>query len=466
MFRTITRHGLVVRGDRVLVAVSGGPDSMALLESLYLLRERLSISLSVAHLDHALRGSESARDARFVQSEAEKRGLPFVGGKEDVIAFRKTRRCSLEEAAREVRYRFLRDSAASLGAQRIALGHTASDQAETVLLNLLRGSGRRGLAGMPAVRQGVWIRPLLNCLRAEVEDFLKEQGIPFVLDPTNALRVYRRNRIRHDLLPKMEEEFGPGVTRALARSAELLAREEEFLEARAREALRDVAQENFTRGIALRLEKLQHYPLPIRSRVLRLAAGEAGLLGALTFRQVESLLNLAGGTDPSGEVALPRGLRAQREYGLLHITVPVNTPENVEPSELPMPGVLELPWCRTRLIVSLVERGTTDLSQLTAMEALFDAEALVYPLRVRNRAPGDRFEPLGGPGGKKLKEYFIDEKIPRRRRDFIPLVLSGERILWVVGRRLSSWARPTGRTRHLLRIRAEIMDTAVSGDGK
>ena len=435
---------------------------MALLESVYQLRERLSITLAVAHLDHGIRGSESASDARFVQFESEKRGLPYVGGREDVPAYRQAHHSSLEEAAREVRYRFLQNAAASLGAQRIALGHTASDQAETVILNLLRGSGMRGLAGMPPVRQGIWIRPLLNCLRSEVEVFLREEGIPFVQDPTNELLVHRRNRIRHEILPKMEKEFGPGVTRTLARSAELLARDEELLEGQAQEALRHSVQWEKERGVVLQGETLADYPLPIRTRVLRLAAREAGLVGGLTFKHVESLLNLLEAKDPSGEVALPQGLKARREYGLLRLARLEKIPIDVEALELPVPGCVELPWCRVRLTTSLTERETSTSSQPTSMEALFDADVLGFPLRVRNRAPGDRFEPLGGPGGKKLKKYFIDEKIPRRLRDSIPLVLSGERILWIVGRRLSSWARPTARTRHLLKIRAEILDPSLA----
>ncbi|MGH8058279.1 MAG: tRNA lysidine(34) synthetase TilS, partial [Candidatus Entotheonellia bacterium] len=235
MQQTIQDHSMLEETRTLLVAVSGGPDSMALLHALYRLRDSFPVQLIVAHLNHRMR-TEAATDAQFVAARAQEFGLPYVSAAIDVPAYRQRHKLSPEDAARRVRYAFLQATAAEHQAQRIALGHTANDQAETVLLRMLRGTGPRGLAGIPPVRGSI-IRPLIRVHRHEVLTFLRAHGVPFREDPTNQQREYRRNQVRLDLLPLLQQRYNPRIVEALCSLADLLAADEAALRLAAQQGL-------------------------------------------------------------------------------------------------------------------------------------------------------------------------------------------------------------------------------------
>ncbi|RDV84656.1 tRNA lysidine(34) synthetase TilS [Ammonifex thiophilus] len=442
---------MLLPGDKVVVGVSGGPDSVALLDLLCRLREEKRLSLYVAHLHHGLR-AEAEAEAAMVSELAQKYGLPFFLDRVDVKEHARQSKLSIEAAARELRYRFLLGVAGEVGANRIALGHQADDQAETLLLHLLRGAGLSGLKGILPVR-GPFIRPLLRVRRAEIEAYCRWRGLKPCYDLSNWSLEYTRNRIRHQLLPLLAREYNPSIVEVLCRLAEIIREEDEFLEREARRAYQELRREG-EEGLSLALEPLKALPLALARRVVRLAYRE--LVGTeLPFEHVEAVRQWF--YRPAGkELSLPKNVRVVREYDSL-----VFLPPQAEFSPVPfyayplrVPGITYLPEVGLLLEARLIapwELG--DPRRLPSTEALLDWEALVPPLRVRRRLPGDRFHPFGYPAPVKLKSFLINQKIPRYKRDRLPLVEDAEGIVWVGGVRISARVAVKPETRVGLHLR-------------
>jgi tRNA(Ile)-lysidine synthase len=456
---TLERSGLAAQGDRVLVALSGGPDSVALL---WLLRESLPLVgadlAGVAHLNHRLRGVESSGDEAFCRTLAGQLGLRCDIERCDIAALAASRRRSIEAVAHDVRYEFLDRARVRLGATLVATGHTADDQAETMLWHLARGAGVRGLAGIRYRRDRI-IRPLLDLSRAELEEWLGERGLAFRLDASNQDRRFTRNRIRHQVLPTLTSAVSPRAVEALARAARLAADEDEFLEQAVTQSAQGVVLTD-GRQSRVDLAGLLALPLALRRRLiwraLELAAGGRPV-GAVHVDVV-----LACVTRPeahAGRLALP-GQWVTADAGALTFTPRSGAGGTAEPEEerpgferrpLPVPGTLEDPGGRWTLSVSATSAETfRDAWPDGPGQAV--ADAVVGPdLFVRTRRPGDRLEPLGLGGHKKLQDLFVDRKVPRLERDGIPLVVDGQdRIIWVAGHVLSRHARITARTTSVL----------------
>ncbi|QJA06920.1 tRNA lysidine(34) synthetase TilS [Thermosulfurimonas marina] len=406
--RIIERYGLLHRGDRVLVAVSGGVDSVVLLEVLDLLKEEYELQLFVAHYDHRLRKA-SLRDSLFVYQLAKKKGLPYLYGVSLVKEYARREGLSLEMAGRELRYRFFERLRRDLDLHRIALAHQADDLAEEVLLRFLRGAGRRGLAGIPVKREAHIIRPLLFVSRQEILDFARERGLSWVEDESNRDPRFVRNRVRHLLIPFLEEHFHPRVRENLKRTALILAEEEELIDEMARKAL-DRALVKEAKEVVLRVPILRGYPEALRRRVFWLALSRAGV-SLIRVRKVhlEALENLLSGK-ARGPVPLPGDFRAVRGPGILRL---LRSPSPVsEPFFLEIYGEGEY----------LLPGGKFILERGASREAsVLDPERISFPLVVRSRRPGDRiFWPKVG--HKRLKKFFWEQGIPPEMRDLWPLV--------------------------------------------
>ena len=447
----IQRRRMIRRGDRVLVAVSGGSDSTALLALLAGAAADLGIELHVAHLDHGWRGKTSARDAEFVRRLALSFRLPVTVGHLDPAMWR--RRSSREARARVLRRRFLEATAAEVGAQRIALGHTLDDQAESLLMRLLRGSGRRGLAGIHPVVDGLYIRPLLGLRRADLRAWLRKRRLRWREDVTNRDLSLTRNRVRRRLLPFLEREFNPKATVVLARTASLLRDEEEWLEGLTDGAYGAAASEQPGR-VALDHRRLADMPRALQRRVARRAVARClGHLRGIDQRHIDRALDLLD-TGRRRRTDLPGGLQVRRDPR--HLILEVRNSRNAEAAELtgmcPIPGELRFPLLR--LTARLAAEGVP-LPKPGPDRALLDADLVKGPLVVRPRRPGDRFHPQGAPGTRRLKSFLIDRKIPVDERGRIPLVLSGERIAWVVGHRIDDRFKITPATRRVLVLTKE-----------
>lgn len=473
--RTLARYRMVASGDRVVVAVSGGPDSTALLHALWRLRGDLRLSLHVAHLDHRLRGEASVADARHVADMAASLGLPCTMDAVDVAALSRRDKLSLEDAGRRARYRFLRRVRDEVGAARVALGHTRDDQAETVLMRLLRGAGPGGLGGIPPVRGGWVIRPLIEVGREQVEAYCREEGLHPRQDPTNLEAVPLRNRIRLELLPLLERQFNPALRHSLARLAEMMREEDAWLAALAADAFGDLAVT--TPGqVALPLGSLQEAPLALRRRLVRLAwqylawQRLAGGVGeepeedaplTLDFHHVERVLGLVEGR-PGAWVPLPRGILARRTARALELARGV--PDRVAPYtyDLPVPGRVRVPeaglWIEAEVMPVPAGSGGAELWGDGRVHTACDADLVpglgTGHLAVRNRRPGDRFWPLGLGGSTRLKGFLNGARVPLVERDRLPLILSEGQVLWVVGHRPDDRFRVTPETRRLLVLRA------------
>ncbi len=451
--RTIERYGMLAPGDGVVVAVSGGPDSLALLHLLWSLREDFALSLHVAHLNHLLRGEAAEADAAFVRDTAERLGLPVTVEEVPVAALAREEGLSLEEAGRVARYRFFRKVCDAVGFRRVALGHTRDDQAETVLMRLLRGAGPAGLAGIPPVRDGWIIRPLIDVSRADVEAYCRAHGLEPRRDATNESTAFLRNRIRLELLPHLEAVYHPGLRRVLAQTAEILRAEDEWLGEQAAGALSGLLRADGPH-LVLRADGLGRLPPALRRRAVRLAAARLGIaVGALTFDHVERILGLCGAR-PGKAVALPGGGEARREQDAVVLS-PGRAGLTGFQYEWAVPGSLNVPEAGVRLTADLLEgpsppgdpafRG--DGREVTVL----DADRVPLVLTVRSRRPGDRLRPLGLGGEKKLQDLFVDAKVPRRLRDRVPVVAAGDRIAWVVGHRVAGdFAAGPGTVRRLV----------------
>jgi tRNA(Ile)-lysidine synthase len=449
----IVQHRMVKREDKVVVAVSGGPDSMALLYALNALKDELAISLHVAHLNHMFRGGEAAKDARLVARTAELYGLPATVEAIDVPAYRKQARLSAQAAARAVRYRFLKEVAGRTGASRVALAHHADDQAETVLLHFIRGAGPPGLKGMEPVR-GIYIRPFLLLRRAQILEYCRAKQLPFRVDASNLKPVYTRNRLRLSLLPLLEKEYNPNLVTALLRLADICREEDDFLDQAARAAYREVLLEGASGRLVLSATVLARQHVAVKRRIVRQAFFELTGGQDLTFQHVEAALAVFGAKGAGTETILPGGIRARLSYDRAELLAGVreNAPKFFY--RLEWPGVTDIPEIGLRICAEILPAGAAPVPEdLPATEAIFDLDRLPAGLYVRQRLPGDIFRPYGMHGTMKLKDFLIKQKLPREERDWLPIVATPEEILWVGGVRTAGKWKVTDETKIILYLK-------------
>ncbi len=469
VIRAIRARSLVEPGQKVLVAVSGGPDSVALLSILHSLTPTWNLSLTVVHCNYGLRGAESNGDASFVGALCRRLKLPCLIRSVHIPQPGAGISSSLQARARDLRYRLFREMAGELGLDRVALGHTADDQAETVLLRMLRGAGLRGLAGMPHSREGLFIRPLLGVTRLEVLSYLKTSGLSFRTDSSNAKSVYLRNRVRHELLPVMQS-LAPATIRLLARQADILREDDRVLDRLAAHRLARSIQSRDSNTIVLDRVALLKQPVSLQRRMLRLAIqalspSVRGLRGDWVLSILASLASRrSGGAWNAGP------LMVTSEQGQVRVTIA--SLQHLPAGDVPhsssatpalmddvvtmscQPSTVSWPLTGERIHIRAVprERGLALLEKPSSAIALFDAEHLSLPLTIRSWRRGDWFFPTGMAGRrKKLQDYFTDAKLGRSVREHIPLLLSQENIAWIVGQRIDArFAATASTTRFIL----------------
>ena len=456
----IYKYKMIAECDAVLIGISGGIDSITLLYSLYFLSDKLKCSLIVAHANHGLRGEQSDREAEFVRKIADELKLPFVIEKIDVLGYMGEKGLSKQAAARELRYDFFERAAKNTSANKIALGHNADDQAETVLMKLLRGSGASGIAGMRAVRDKI-IRPLIEIKRDEITEFVKEKRLRYVEDPSNLEPYYLRNKIRLNLIPLLKEEYNPNIVDTLRETAEIIRDEDEFLESYCLTILSDIIQSKGNEAIEIDVLKLKNFHIAIQRRVIRIALKMIkGDLLKISAVHIEDILNSINKGFSGKSLFLPDRIRVLYEYDKLKLFREAEVEEEAEvkfdiPLKIPGETILSKPEYKfIAEIISLVDFVAAGFSLRNKYIAFFDMDKLKGALRVRNRIAGDIFHLSGMKGSKKLKEFFIDEKIPRRERDSTPLIVSGDTILWVVGERTADYGKVDKDTKRILKIEA------------
>jgi len=416
-------------GEKVVVGVSGGADSIGLLYALLSLRE-YKPDLIVAHLNHGIRGKEAERDALFVKRTAESCGLRFELGKADVPSYKKEHKLSLEDAARILRYEFFEETRKKYDAGKIATAHTLDDQAETVLMRLIRGSGVRGLSGIPPVSGGVIIRPLIETSRPEVEKHLTSHGIGWVEDSTNELQTILRNRIRLELLPVLGS-YNPKVKDALSRASDILRIEEDYMEREAGKKLGNVFTSDVA-GLKGDLRKFVRLHQALRLRILRNAIEKLyGSLKNITSLHLVSADEFLMSASTSGESEFPDDIVIAKGHDYFLVTTRPAL-ERKFSYLIDSPGTWQFPGFE----VKIEEVSAKSLEEEREDVAYFDARKVVFPVEVRNYRSGDRFIPLGMKEEKKLKNFFVDSKLPRFERYRTPIFTSGGQIFWVAGMRI------------------------------
>lgn len=445
-----TRHRLIPTGARVIAAVSGGADSTCLAHLLLEARERLGITLEVAHFNHRLRGRQSDRDAATVEAMARRLDLRFHLGLGVAASPPMRRSASVQELARNLRLGFLLRLARRRRAI-VALGHTGDDQSETMLMRFLSSAGPAGLGGIPpASHNGLLVHPLLFARRTAVESWLAARGLRWRTDPSNRTRRYLRNRLRLDLLPVIAREYNPRIVDRLCTLAELLRRDTDFIELQAAR-LFAIASAGPRRFVFTREMRTSAHPA-VLSRALLLALRAVARLPAdFSSRHIESLLAPGAG---ARSWDLPGGVGCRCDgAGLIIATATAAVPAaQPQPAALKVPGRVTLSWgdtvtARTRTLWPGFDPRTFGADPF---RVALDLHSLNPPLEVRSRLPGDRFRPLGLPADKRLKELLIEAKIPASQRSRVPLVCDRDGIVWVAGLRPAERGRVNAGTKRLL----------------
>jgi tRNA(Ile)-lysidine synthase len=429
----IKEAGLFEPGERIMAGVSGGPDSMALLSILTELRPQWDLDLMVLHCHHGLRAAADEEEA-LVKFWARKWGCSFFRRKLPVRDFQKESGMSLQESARELRYRTFIEYAGLRKAGRVALAHTANDQAEEVLIGLIRGAGLGGLAGIP-VKRGPFIRPLIRIYRPEILSYLNSRNVPFQEDLSNQDFRYLRARIRHHLIPELKK-YSPNIIAQLNQTAGLLEKDEQYLQEKVDELAGRVISPSGD-SITIQRSQLAELPQALSSRLIQKAVFDGvGRLRHIRAVHILSIIEAARGSRTQGQVILPDGWSVRWNRDTLRVAPVTPDPEPVRnfTHEIDRPREVLIPETGEKIVFKKIkELPEPSLFQNDNKLARVDFDKLIWPLMIRNSRPGDRFQPLGMKGSKKVARFLIDRKIPKDRRSQIPLVLSGGKIVWIAG---------------------------------
>ncbi len=459
--RTIDRYAMMANGDSVLAAVSGGADSTALLHILHALAGDLGIRLAVAHLNHGLRGRAADRDARFVADMAAGLNLTFHGHRVrlDPAAG------SLEASGRQARYAFLYRLAEEHGYTKIALGHHMDDNAEAVLLHLLRGSGLRGLSGIPPVRDPGIVRPLMDLRRSDIIAFLHHHRIAYVEDASNADLRFDRNRVRHQVIPFLERQFNVDPAVMLNRTADLCRHEEIWLQGLLAPAVKALIVSVGPQRMTLLVHELEAEPLAVQRRLIReaLRNWRSDITG-IGVAHIDSVIGLLSPRFEGKRICLPNLIGVERSRK--HLIFSIRRGRGFSPRDptrdylvrIPSPGPrpmeVQIPESGYRFQFSICSYPLNSKGNTAAADtAWFDTNAIEFPLVIRNFRPGDRMSLAGMSGHRKLKKILGDCKIPMDRRSSRPLLISGNDIIWAAGIRRSALAIPSAATEQVLKVR-------------
>lgn len=454
----LKRHHLCYKGDKILVALSGGQDSVCMLHLFKCLSFSWDLIVFAAHFEHGLRGDESLRDAEFTLSLAKSWNVNFFLERGDVKRFAEEKKISTQEAARILRYRFLEDVRQKSGATSIATAHTETDQAEELLMRLIRGAGLSGMSGIP-LRNGFIIRPLLWARREDISSYVERMKLPFVSDSSNDNNHYLRNRVRHDLLPYIRENYNPSIEKTLGRTANVLSVENDSLDKIARRAysasIRKKKDNQSNKEFFLDITNLTDLEEAVRCRVIKIFLGNAGVpAGKISSWHIDAIDNqVLNYVDRRfGEIYVPGGLKVVLEGSRLYVyqnegrhLKGKGTVQESESFSIPGLGVYPAPRGGNLKITLMDSKSDFEISRFFPKPLFFDANNLEFPVFFRYRQAGDRFRPLGFSEEVRLKKFLVNRKIPLDLRDRIPILTRLGTIIAVVGVELSDLCRLDSR---------------------
>lgn len=445
---TIDKNRMIESGDTVIVGVSGGADSLCLLHVLNTLKNELNIKVFAAHLNHQFRGIEADLDAEFVEQICTAWGIPHVIRSFDVSAYAKEKGLSSEEAGREIRYKLFDEVKEIVKGNKIAVAQNLNDNVETILMRLIRGTGLEGLKGIDAVRDDI-IRPLLDQDRQSIEEYCRQNNLEPRIDKTNLQPIYLRNKIRLELIPYLKQRFNPNINDAVIRLGQVVREENNYLEQQTLELLKDLGEIRED-GIAIKTESLKQLHPAMQKRLLRKAVESvANTLNGFEYKHFQGIIDLLD-KSTRATIELPKDLKAYISYENLIICKKI---ENTDKK-----CYYKLKYDYDNFIVEINEMLSVKLissEELTSVPKSFntiyiDADKIKHDLVIRNREQGDVFSPIGMKGSKKLKDYFIDKKIPREKRDQVLLLADGNEIVWILGSIISEKYKITPKTQNVI----------------
>lgn len=446
---TVEKYNMLSIGDHVIVGLSGGPDSVCLLKILETLKSTYKLKISAAYIDHGLRPEETPKEIEFCKSLCESFNIPFYTQSVDVKEYAKNEKINTQEAARILRYGALEQITLYINAHKIAVGHNADDQAETVIMRLLRGAGPPGLSGIPPVRKKI-IRPLIEVERGEIEKFLKENQIQYIIDSSNETLKYLRNKIRDQLMPVIKS-ISPMAIKIISNTADILREENDYINVTVTKSLMRLMSRKTDKSVEFFCNPMEVLNIVILRRALRFAIDSVSSLRALTYDHIEDIIKLIKNGKPGDRVYLPNNVRAIKGYATLVITAEppkklstyiINEPQDVYLKEAS--AVLQLKEIKKDEIQSFGDGKNT---------IYVDMDKIKLPLIVRARSPGDYFYPFGFGKRKKLQDFFVDEKVPRDERDTVPVIESDGNIVFIAGYRVDDRFKIDDNTKRCLEIK-------------
>ncbi|MDI6781080.1 MAG: tRNA lysidine(34) synthetase TilS [bacterium] len=493
VYDAISQYQLLTEKDRIVVGVSSGPDSIALLHILWQLSKEYSLSLCVAHLNHMQRGQESKEDAEYTLRFANKLSIPVVSEEIDVKAVkeRESKGLPLTDVARKIRYDFLKRVAKGFDAGKIAVGHHANDHVETMLINLIRGTGPEGLKGIAPIRKIderlLLIRPLIKASSQQIHQYLSRHQLEFRVDSSNLKPIFLRNRIRLGLLPLLRNEYNSKIDNAFIQLSKLIEMDDDYINEAVNHVLPQVIIEHKKKMTVLDVDRLSRLHPAIQTRVIRrvIAMIKDGTTG-FNYQHIQGIRQLVTGIHPQVKLSLPFSMSAQREYK--HLVIKEESIYRLKQLDgyeylVNIPGTEEISDLRCTIKTDIVpvevifndieyikkhppmecRYPIQDVEHPLALRAYFDYEQVTPPLTLRCRKNGDRFQPYGMQGRKKIKDFFMDMKLPMDTRNRIPLLVDKkENILWVIGVRINELVKITGRTQKVLVVSVAVSSSLVS----
>lgn len=458
----IKKYDMIKKGQTIIVGVSGGFDSITLLDILYKIKDKYGFKLIVAHVNHGVRGVEADSDEIFVKQRAKKYGLEFISTRIDMNEYAKKNKISKEEAGRKLRYKFF-NSIEKDKEFKIAVAHNKNDQAETLLMRLIRGTGLDGLTGINYKSQNI-IRPLLNIERKEIEKYCKQKKLNPRIDKTNLMPIYERNKVRLKLIPYIEENFSENIVETLYRLSEIAKNDVKILEEFTDSKLKKLMLEFKQNKLILDIKEFNKLDMGVKSRVLRKAINNVnGNLAGIEENKIINAINFIREEKTGKSIDINKNIKIRINYNKLNVEkcekdnkvrynykIAINQEINqeIEISEINV---------KIKLSVKSIQEVGKERKKSQSQQ-YFDYDKIEEDIYIRNRIDGDKVKFLGIDGYKKLKNYFIDEKIERKKRDNIPLLLFGNKIAWIIGYRRANIALLNKNTKNVLIVEIENLD--------
>jgi tRNA(Ile)-lysidine synthase len=444
----IEKNNMIKSGDTVIVGVSGGADSLCLLHVLNALKGELNIKLFAAHLNHQFRGIEADKDAEFVEQTCIAWDIPYVIRTFDVSAYAKEQGLSSEEAGREIRYKLFDEVKESVNGHKIAVAQNSNDNVETILMRLIRGTGLEGLKGIDAVRDQI-IRPLLDQDRQSIEEYCRQNGLEPRIDKTNLEPIYLRNKIRLELIPYLKQRYNPSINDAIIRLGQVVREENNYLEQQTQELL-DRLGDIKEHSIAVKTESLKQLHPAMQKRLLRKAIESiVGSLNGYEYKHFQGIIELFD-KSTGAAIELPKDLKAYISYENLIISKKIENTDKKCYYKLKYNYDNFIDEINEMLRVKLINSKELPSIPKSIDTVYIDADKIKHELVLRNREEGDVFSPIGMKGSKKLKDYFIDKKIPREKRDQVLLLADGNEIVWILGSIISEKYKIASNTQNVI----------------